>query len=297
MTHFTLPTSERIDIGGYRLNFQRLGNGKPAAIFDTGLGVTSLLWSQVLPLVGQFTTGFAYDRAGYGGSDPAPADPPRTSPQMVRELRLLLQKAEIAPPYILVGHSFGAINMLCYALNHPDEVAGMVLVEPSHPQMFTRVPAIPSSKTMARSMGVMATLSRWGLIKAMAGFLTRAAFPRLKQFSPELRTALIAMMGNSKTYAAALGEAIGSDESFRSAVRAPGSLGDLPLVVLTADSWVTGKQTAMKRGMVALREEQAQLSSRGEHRVVEGCDHADLPLVRADAVVEAIKKVRDEYDK
>jgi pimeloyl-ACP methyl ester carboxylesterase len=293
MTHSTLPVNEQIDIGGYRLSFRCVGSGKPAAIFDTGLGVTSLLWSLVLPLVGQFTTGFAYDRAGYGGSDPAPLDLSRTSPQLVQELRLLLQKTEIAPPYLLVGHSFGAINMLWFALNHPNEVAGMVLVEPSHPQMFERVPGIPSSKTMERGMRVMSKLSSWGVLKPFAGVMTQATFPKLKELSSELRYALSEMVALSKNYAAGLREAEGSDASFASAVSAPDSLGNLPLVVLTAESWVTGKQTAMKRGMVALRMEQAQLSARGEHRIITGCDHADLPIVRADAVVEAVKKVMD----
>jgi pimeloyl-ACP methyl ester carboxylesterase len=159
------PPGERIDIGGYRLNVHRLGQGKPAVILDTGLGVTSLLWARVLPAVGAFTTACAFDRAGYSGSDPAPEHLPRTSAQIVQEVRLLLQKAEIAPPYVLVGHSFGAINMTWYALHHPDEVAGLVQGDPSHPQMFQRVPGIPSSKAMTQGMRVVATLSRWGLLK------------------------------------------------------------------------------------------------------------------------------------
>lgn len=285
------PPGERIDIGGYSLNLHRTGQGAPAVIFDTGLGVTSVLWARVLPTVGAFTTACAFDRTGYGGSDPAPAHLPRTSAQIVQEVCLLLQRAEIAPPYVLVGHSFGAINMTWYALHHPDEVAGLVLVDPSHPEMFERVPGIPSSKSMTQGMRVVATLSRWGVLNPFAPLLARGVFPQIGQFPPELRVALIAMIRESQNYTAALREAEASEESFRSAVSGPGSLGDLPLVVLSAGSWVTGKQTSMKQAMPVLRNEQAGLSTCGEHRIVEGCDHSDLPILRADAVVDAVRTI------
>ena len=92
-------------------------------------------------------------------------------------------------------------------------------------------------------------------------------------------------------YVVVLREAEASDGSFRSAVSGPGSLGDLPVTVLSADSWVTGKQTPMKQAMPALRAEQAALSARGEHHIVAGSDHSDLPIVRADAVAEAVRAV------
>lgn len=285
------PAAERFELGGYHLCLYRTGAGAPAAIFDTGLGVTALTWARVLPAVGAFTTACAFDRAGYGGSDPAPDHVPRTSAQIVQEMRLLLQSAEVAPPYVLVGHSFGAINMIWYALHHPDEVAGLVLVDPSHPEMFQRVPGIPSSKAMTHGMRVVATLSKWGVLNPFAPLLARGVFPQIGQFPPELRAALIAMTRQAQNYTAALREAEASEASFRSAVSGPGSLGDLPLVVLSAASWVTGKQTPMKQVMSALRDEQAGLSTRGEHRIVEGCDHSDLPLLRADAVADAVCKI------
>jgi len=285
------PAGERIDIGGYRLNHHRAGQGTPAAIFDTGLGVTSLLWARVLPLVGEFTTACAFDRAGYGDSDKGPENLPRTSAQIVAELRLLLQKAGVAPPYVLVGHSFGGINMTWYALHYPDEVVGLVLVDPSHPEMFQRVPGIPSSKTMTQGMRVVAALGRWGVLKPLAPLLARGVFPQIKEFPLDLRAALTEMCAQPHNYAAALREAEASDESFRSAVSGPGSLGDLPIVVLSAGSWVTGKQTPMKRAMPALRQEQAKLSSRGEHHIIAGCDHSDLPILRSDAVVDAVRVI------
>jgi hypothetical protein len=143
-------------------------------------------------------------------------------------------------------------------------------------------------------MRVVAALSRWGLLKPFAPLLARGVFLHIDEFPPDLRAALIDMAAQSKNYTAALREAEISDESFRSAASALGSLGDLPVIVLTADWWVTGKQTAMKRVMPALREEQARLSTRGEHCIVSGCDHSDLPILRPEAVADAVRKVMEQ---
>ena len=89
------PRGERIDIGGYRLNLCRTGQGAPPAIFDTGLGGTSLLWARVLPEVGAFTLACALDRAGYGGSDPAPEHLPRTTRSAKPDPHLTLPSAHI----------------------------------------------------------------------------------------------------------------------------------------------------------------------------------------------------------
>jgi hypothetical protein len=157
--------------------------------------------------------------------------------------------------------------------------------------MFQRIPGIPSSKTMTQGMRVIAGLGRWGLLKPFAPLLARGVFPQIKQIPSDLRTALVAMSAQPQNYAAALREAEASDESFRSAVSDPGSLGDLPVIVLSAGWWVTGKQTPMKQAMPALREEQAKLSTRGEHHIIEGCDHSDLLILRADAVADIVRRI------
>jgi hypothetical protein len=90
---------------------------------------------------------------------------------------------------------------------------------------------------------------------------------------------------------AAAREAAAGAESFASARLGPGGLGDLPLVVLTADWWTTGRPSRLKRAFLPLREELAGYSTRGRHVIVTGCDHASLPLVRPEAVAEAVREV------
>ncbi len=121
------PHGKLVDVGGYRLHISVSGEGEPTVILDTGLGHTSQIWGLVQSEVASFTRVCSYDRAGYGWSDPRSS--PRTSIQIVEELHKLLKNAGLPGPYVLVGHSFGGLNMYLYALRYPNEVAGLVLVD------------------------------------------------------------------------------------------------------------------------------------------------------------------------
>jgi pimeloyl-ACP methyl ester carboxylesterase len=129
-------TAKRIDIGGYKLQIDCQGKGIPVVVMDAGLANGISTWDRVLPEIAKTTLVCAYDRAGIGGSDAAPA--PRTSQQIIQELDTLLEKAKVASPYVLVAHSFGALNVRLYASRHPEKVAGMVLVDPSHENQTQR---------------------------------------------------------------------------------------------------------------------------------------------------------------
>jgi pimeloyl-ACP methyl ester carboxylesterase len=115
------------DVGGHRLHLHSQGNGSPAVIIDAGLSGASYDWETVATGISAFSSVCTYDRAGYGWSDLGPR--PRTSQRAVAELRALLRAAKIEPPFILVGHSWGGLNVRLYASEHPGEVAGVVLVD------------------------------------------------------------------------------------------------------------------------------------------------------------------------
>ena len=286
------PPGQLYDVGGYRIHLQCQGSGDPAAIMDSGLLGNSLLWTNSLSTIAQHTRACAFDRAGYAWSDPAPADVPRTSQQIIAELRTALDKANLHPPYILLGHSFGAINMLVYAYTYPQEVAGLVLVDPSHPEMFERVPKVPSGKTVARGFRMISGLGSLGLLRWLGPLLARRLLPDGAQtLPPDAWNALETLASHRKEYETAAREASMGDENFASARGGPSSLGDLPLEVLTADWWTTSKQTPMKQAMMPLREEQVALSSCGCHRIVSGCDHSNLPVVRPDAVADSVQHI------
>jgi pimeloyl-ACP methyl ester carboxylesterase len=96
-----------------------------------------------------------YDRAGLGLSDQAPT--PRTSKDMVKDLHTLLVNAGITPPYILVGHSIGGFNVRVYASQYPDEIVGMVLVDSSHPDQWSKFLTVLPPDTPPES----ANLKNW----------------------------------------------------------------------------------------------------------------------------------------
>jgi len=296
MSDLPSPPGKLYDVGGYRIHLQSQGSGSPAAIMDSGLGGNSLLWTNALPAIGKLTRACAFDRAGYAWSDPAPADIPRSSQQIIAELRTALKLAETYPPYILIGQSFGAINMLVYAYTYPEEVAGLVLVEPSHPEMFERVPGVPSGETMARGYRLISSLGSLGLLRWIGPMLGRRLLPDGAQIlPPEAWSALQAFTTRKIDYQTAAREASMGNENFAQACGGPGSLGDLPLEVLTADWWITGKQTPLKEAVVPMREEQALLSSRGRHHIISGCDHTTLPVVRPDSVAESVQYILEVW--
>jgi len=145
-----------IDVGGYRLHIACEGYGSPTVVFDVGLGGSSLEWRAVVDDVREFTRVCTYDRAGYGWSDLGPL--PRTSSVIANELYLLLESVDIDKPYILAGHSFGGYNMQLFARRYPYLVAGLVLVDSSHPSQVERFMAPPIGLQTMPS-------TRYGLVK------------------------------------------------------------------------------------------------------------------------------------
>lgn len=119
----------KFDIGGRSLYLECSGSGSPTVVMDAGLGNMHTTWQAVAPAVSKLARVCTYDRANLGTSDAAPK--PRSSADVVADLHALLKAAAIAPPYILVGHSFGGISARLFASDYPTEVAGIVLVDPT----------------------------------------------------------------------------------------------------------------------------------------------------------------------
>jgi len=113
---------------GQKLYVVEKGSGGPAVLFEAGIAATNLNWHHIQEKVSGFTATASYDRSGLGWSSPCRSL--RTPGNISVELHTMLEMAGIKPPYILVGHSFGGLVMRRYTAMYPEEVAGVVLVDP-----------------------------------------------------------------------------------------------------------------------------------------------------------------------
>ena len=133
-----------VDIGGRRLNLFCSGTGSPTVVFESPSGGAGWHWWAVQPEVAAKTRACVYDRAGFGFSDPSPR--PADAENAVDDLHALLQAAGVAPPYVLVGNSFGGGAAELFTWRHPAEVSGLVLVEPMHEDENLRADAVSHGK-------------------------------------------------------------------------------------------------------------------------------------------------------
>ncbi|MDX6611273.1 MAG: hypothetical protein QOD75_459 [Blastocatellia bacterium] len=130
--------TRQIDVGGHKLTIQTAGTasaGEPTVVLDYGLGSAVGTWNEIFPALSRFARVVAYDRAGYAKSEAGPE--PRSFENNAKDLHALLYGANIAPPYVLVGHSLGGANMRAFAHLYKDEVAGLVLIDPINITVFT----------------------------------------------------------------------------------------------------------------------------------------------------------------
>ena len=124
------PLGELIEVHGHKMHLYCLGTGSPTVVLESGLGDMMLNWHKVQVETASFSRVCAYDRAGFGWSDPL--DEPVYSPRVAESLHTLLKNADIPAPYVLVGHSLGGIHVRNFAHQYPDEIAGIVLVDSAH---------------------------------------------------------------------------------------------------------------------------------------------------------------------
>src|ERR1700733_15753779 len=137
-----------VGIGGRTLNISCVGTGAPGVFFEDRGGAPGVGWAALQKEVAKFTEACWYDRAGVGWGASGPY--PRTSAAIATDLHALLKNADVPPPYLLAGASFGALNSRVYAGLFPNEVAGLVFIDSAHEDESVRAPRFYLARTAPR---------------------------------------------------------------------------------------------------------------------------------------------------
>jgi pimeloyl-ACP methyl ester carboxylesterase len=279
-----------------------LGTGRPVVVLDAGLGDWSPAWIPIQQRLASTTTVCAYDRAGYGFSDPAASA--RTSLTNARELRDLLHLAKLPPPYVLVGHSFGGLNMLAFTEMYRRDVSGLVLVDGTAPDV-----AIPAALTalmdgQLAAVEKCATAAREGQLARTSPAFT-ACLNNLwgigsqpnNGVTPRLVAAVETQARKPAPYDAVASEMQNVTESQREVQGRERSFGDLPLEVLTAANHGENQmpptlRASMQQFEPAWRSAHiriAALSTLGHYELVQSGHY--IQFDHPDVVIDAVEKV------
>lgn len=288
---------QAVDIGGRSLTIDCAGEGQPVVVLDSGANSSGYAWAQIQSRIAPLTRTCWYDRAGEGWSDPGPF--PRTSAAIASDLHALLTRAAIPPPYVLVGHSFGGLNVRVYTGHYPSEVAALVLVDSAHEDEPRRAPPFMLGPKPPRMLWrpldwLFRASARVGLVR-----LTKPAVPLSPDPSRRMRAEIVeALRNRPQTVATVAATGVVAPDSYEQA-RAAGGLGDRPLIVLTRGKLPepTGDPAIdraaadyQRRWMHELQAQLARLSTRGRQVIVDSSGHG-IPEEAPDAVIDAIRDV------
>jgi pimeloyl-ACP methyl ester carboxylesterase len=277
------PPGRLVDIGGYRLHINCTGTGSPTVVIESGWGDFSAVWGWVQPEVAKTTRVCTYDRAGMGWSEPSPE--PRTAREFAKELHTLLEKANEPGPYVLVGHSMGGYTVRVYAHDYPEEVAGLVLVDPQNLSTEDAATFNPAPKPGKTSLPVL--MARIGLARLLAGPL--GSIQNLPQGYKQAYTANTVTLRSTQTL---LDEGRGMSEGGAQA-RAVTSLDALPLIVLSRGKDMDAESAASQARYL-------QLSTDSQHLVADQSDHRimiEQPEAAVAAILQMVEQVRQAVKK
>ena len=300
------PPGQMVDAGGHKMHIYCQGSGSPTVLLVPGAGDFSLTWNLVQPEVAQTTRVCAYDFGGFGWSELGPQPP--TMENILAEFHTLLTNAGIEGPYVLVGHSLGGMYVRAYAVRYPEEVVGMVLVDPTHEDQIARYYAAVASHG-DEGGGSSATdqinlLAYQVMLRSFEGLnslgilaMNPEAFPAIVPPQPEVAKEYKAVMLSNDSFFAALRQQGTYTEENQAAVREMQitSLGDIPLVVLSAQEVAPQPGLSaeeMAELMAELHTELAALSSRGDMVSAEESSH-NIQWFQPELVVETINQVLD----
>jgi len=276
-----------VNMGGYSLHLLCTGDSNAddyTVVLESGAGGTTSSWIRVQDAVSEFARACSYDRGGIGWSDPSPE--PRDALSIAMELHDLLGRGGVHGQLIMVGHSTGGVYVRAFQRLHPERVAGLVLLDASHEEQFTRTQEGRSAYSMIKTVYRISTfVSRFGLARLTA-ICDLADLPE-----PQRRWFHAAC--SKASYWAAQAREIEALQAGMDQIRDKPSLGSLPLIVVTA-----GDDPQNLKNWPQLQGELAELSTASVHMVRSSATHPGLltdpneARVVSDAIAKLLASLR-----
>jgi pimeloyl-ACP methyl ester carboxylesterase len=262
------PPGERVDVGGYHLHIhvEGVANGSPTVILDHGGTGLSAQWGWVMPQLAQQARVAAYDRPGMGWSD-APFEQ-IDAVHVARDLRTALDTLGIQGPYLMVGHSMGALTVRVFTQLYPDDVVGLVLIDPRDVTWEGVYDVDPQFSPAAA----------WA-----AGAAGRVGLGRLiGRFSPDLdglpdeQRQQAKAIAYSHHHIGSAGIEANIGDSAAAWLRQNEQLPDIPLLVLSAADSGGGFDQQQRSAFTRLHARLAERAPQGEHHTLTNANHLTI---------------------
>ena len=295
LRHFS-PPGRIIEVKGVSFHCQVLGErkpGQPLVVLEPGL----MFWSRFFDPVSQDLNSsarvFAYDRAGYGWSQPSKSR--RTPAFIAEELHALLASADEPPPYLLVGHSMGGVFVREFHRRYPGEVSGLVLLDSAHEKQFAFLPmARAETGSLLTLLAILSVLARFGIIRAFLQPLLLKNFSSVKGQMDE--RAFKALASSPSFFITGWREARAFLDQKEFPEDTP-DLGDLPLAVIRArypeqppGRMLRQKYQELVTGWTRIQEDLASRSTRGRLITASAPGH-NLMHVEPDLIIKTIREM------
>lgn len=285
------PPGNLVDVDGFKMHIYCNGEGSPTVILDHAGDGSSMDWALIQPRLAEHTRVCSYDRAGRGWSEYNPA--PRTLTQQAHELHTLLDNANEQGPYILVAHSYGARVARVYASQYPNDIVGMVLMDPGILYDDPRYPqqALDDLESENKMIHAAEKLTPYGLTRLLQPMMGKPTYDL-----PEEAVRANATFSATEVFWRSIVDQSDILPDVFIEEHNVTTLGNIPLLVLISDE----PDDEIHRVYTQANIEMSELSPKGRYQIVEGAEHFTLVYRNNDAstctdgILSILNEVRAE---